>query len=478
MGRRKRRMQDAKRPLLSIFVSVYNLESYIEQCLDSILQQPFQDYEILLFDNGSVDRSIEICEGYAQRHPDKIRYYKLPRPTVVGRPHALAGNRMRGRYFMQVDGDDYLAPGALQQISNAILEKQPDIVAGSFISDVEPNAINRNDAVFEPEKINDVSYEEAVAYLSELPQFHIAPWRYILKRHIIPKFATGKSRLHRKKRINKKWQILRNKNDIPPYCKKHYNWNLGAHGEAKLIVTIFESGQSICFLEKPFYIYRQRAGSISVSPLSMRSGHFLAGSRLLTILWIVERDQWVKHSAFRNKICIEFMELYRQLCFLNTTLEEEQMAEVIQIYKKPLRYLKNCDTAELHALCEQIQLLGAADGLAAYREQQTEKLMAGCKGFSSKSIYIFPTGLCGEATAELLTTQGISVSGFLDNDPSKDGLTIRGRMCSVPKKLQGYSDRDKRNTAVVIATSYPRLSPVLRHQLLEMGIPEENIFIR
>ena len=64
-------MQDAKRPLLSIFVSVYNLESYIEQCLDSILQQPFQDYEILLFDNGSIDRSIEICTGYAQRYPDK-----------------------------------------------------------------------------------------------------------------------------------------------------------------------------------------------------------------------------------------------------------------------------------------------------------------------------------------------------------------------------------------------------------------------
>ncbi|MCI9160196.1 MAG: glycosyltransferase family 2 protein [Anaerotruncus sp.] len=123
-------MQDAKRPLLSIFVSVYNLENYIEECLDSILQQPFQDYEILLFDNGSIDRSIEICTGYAQRYPDKIRYYKLPLPTVVGRPHHLACTRMRGRYFMQIDGDDYLASGALQQISDAILKHRPDIVTG------------------------------------------------------------------------------------------------------------------------------------------------------------------------------------------------------------------------------------------------------------------------------------------------------------------------------------------------------------
>ena len=130
-------MQDAKRPLLSIFVSVYNLESYIEQCLDSILQQPFQDYEILLFDNGSVDRSIEICTGYAQRYPDKIRYYKLPRPTVVGRPHELACRRMWGRYFMQIDGDDYLAPGALQRIADCIQREQADIIMGTFTSIAE-----------------------------------------------------------------------------------------------------------------------------------------------------------------------------------------------------------------------------------------------------------------------------------------------------------------------------------------------------
>ena len=44
-------------------------------------------------------------------------YDKLPRPTVVGRPHELACRRMWGRYFMQIDGDDYLAPGAPSSIN-------------------------------------------------------------------------------------------------------------------------------------------------------------------------------------------------------------------------------------------------------------------------------------------------------------------------------------------------------------------------
>ena len=201
MGRRKRRMQDAKRPLLSIFVSVYNLESYIEQCLDSILQQPFQDYEILLFDNGSVDRSIEICTGYAQRYPDKIRYYKLPRPTVVGRPHELACRRMWGRYFMQIDGDDYLAPGALQRIADCIQREQADIIMGTFTSIAEPGAQVMNDADFEANKINGVSYRDAVLYLAALPRFHTVNWRFILKRRVL--WGNGP---HKSKRLCKKIQ--------------------------------------------------------------------------------------------------------------------------------------------------------------------------------------------------------------------------------------------------------------------------------
>ena len=49
-------------PLLSIHVPVFNLEKYIGQCIESIVNQGFDDYELILIDNGSTDRSIEICE--------------------------------------------------------------------------------------------------------------------------------------------------------------------------------------------------------------------------------------------------------------------------------------------------------------------------------------------------------------------------------------------------------------------------------
>ena len=54
--------------VISIVVPVYKVEKYLERCIDSILMQSFQDYELILVDDGSPDRCGEICEEYAERH--------------------------------------------------------------------------------------------------------------------------------------------------------------------------------------------------------------------------------------------------------------------------------------------------------------------------------------------------------------------------------------------------------------------------
>ena len=61
--------------LISVIVPVYNVENYLERCLDSILGQTFRDLEVILVDDGSEDRSGEICRSYARKDA-RIRYVR------------------------------------------------------------------------------------------------------------------------------------------------------------------------------------------------------------------------------------------------------------------------------------------------------------------------------------------------------------------------------------------------------------------
>ena len=63
-------MDSKTNPLVSILVPVYNVEKYIATCLDSLLAQSYPNIEIVLIDDGSPDRSIEICQEYAKKFPN------------------------------------------------------------------------------------------------------------------------------------------------------------------------------------------------------------------------------------------------------------------------------------------------------------------------------------------------------------------------------------------------------------------------
>ena len=60
-------MDKSSTPLISIIVPVYNVEKYLQRCIDSILAQSFKDFELILIDDGSKDKSGEICDAYEQK---------------------------------------------------------------------------------------------------------------------------------------------------------------------------------------------------------------------------------------------------------------------------------------------------------------------------------------------------------------------------------------------------------------------------
>lgn len=93
-------------PKISVIVPVYKAEKYLHRCVDSLLAQTFQDFEILLVDDGSPDRSGEICDEYAMKDT-RVRVYHKENGGVSSARN-LGLDNARGEYVCFVDSDDYV----------------------------------------------------------------------------------------------------------------------------------------------------------------------------------------------------------------------------------------------------------------------------------------------------------------------------------------------------------------------------------
>lgn len=92
---------------LSVMVPVYNAEKYLDQCISSILAQTETDFELILVDDGSTDRSAAICKQWAKKYPEIVRYiYQENGGELLARRRGLLESR--GEYLYFVDADDYL----------------------------------------------------------------------------------------------------------------------------------------------------------------------------------------------------------------------------------------------------------------------------------------------------------------------------------------------------------------------------------
>lgn len=116
--------------LVSIVVPVYNAEAFLANCIDSIKAQTYQTIEIILIDDGSKDRSAEICREYA-RLDSRIRYIRQENGGVAAaRNHGL--RQVTGSYVLFVDSDDRLVPDAVETMVQAMEEADCDLVISGY----------------------------------------------------------------------------------------------------------------------------------------------------------------------------------------------------------------------------------------------------------------------------------------------------------------------------------------------------------
>ena len=119
-----------KAPLVSIIVPVYNAEKTIDRCVSSILNQSYKDFELLLMNDGSTDRSGSLCDAYEERDSRVHVLHKENTGVSDTRNQGIA--MARGEYLQFADSDDWLAPDAVAGFVRAATEHQCDMVIADF----------------------------------------------------------------------------------------------------------------------------------------------------------------------------------------------------------------------------------------------------------------------------------------------------------------------------------------------------------
>ena len=107
--------------LFSILVPVYNVEKHLDQCIQSILNQSVNDYEVILVDDGSTDSSGSICDQYVNKYPGKIKVIHKQNEGLIS-ARRIGISLAQGAFCLFVDSDDYVEPNWLEIIAKHINE--------------------------------------------------------------------------------------------------------------------------------------------------------------------------------------------------------------------------------------------------------------------------------------------------------------------------------------------------------------------
>jgi glycosyltransferase involved in cell wall biosynthesis len=153
-------MVDTKTPpKISIIVPVHNVEVYLEKCVDSILKQAFNDFEVILVDDGSTDRSGEICDSYAKQDERVVVFHQNYNGVSAARNVGVQS--ARGDYIGFVDSDDYIDQNMYSELYRLCQETDSQIAVCKLGREIDGKLINKGDKPLQLEMDN----EEAMRQL-------------------------------------------------------------------------------------------------------------------------------------------------------------------------------------------------------------------------------------------------------------------------------------------------------------------------
>ena len=329
-------------PKISVILPVYNVENYLSECLDSIVNQTLKDIEIICLNDGSTDNSLSILKEYAS----KDSRIKIIDKENEGQGYArkVGLDIAKGKYILFCDSDDYYAElTAFEELYNYIEKAKVDVVIFDFIQkdEVTQNIIN---------KFSDTYEQNVTLTCREIKNFfdHVALcWQKIYSRNFLTKYDD--------------WFFpKKTKCEDVPF---HY----------QVIVRANFSYFSRCF-----YVWRIRQNSITTKKISSRY--------ILDNLIIIKKIYEITKSVVSN---LEFLDYFYQFFYIRLFhfyIRDSLYIKDIDVIKQIIETIKSFDNSNLFNLKNREAYFYIRAGLRMTIEQYMEYLNGKILKYANEQI--------------------------------------------------------------------------------------------
>lgn len=285
-------------PEVSIIIPVYNVAKYLGCCLDSVLAQTFQNFEVICVNDGSTDNSWEILQQYALK--DKRIKAITQENKGLSEARNTALKAAKGEFIAFIDSDDFIAPEFLTVLLKAQADTNADIIGCDF-----KKIYKETDSLKEVKKFHPKFYADALAVLLHKNNFiHFNVWNKLYKREVI-----GDIRF------------------IPDIYYEDWVFNC----------CVFEQAQGFAWVKEKLYAYRISNGSIMRSDFNEKKlQDYVTGIREVYAYFMANApEKWEKVRNTRISRTVKMM-MNSALRAKNKELCQSTSMYLKELYKQNL----------------------------------------------------------------------------------------------------------------------------------------------
>jgi len=287
---------------VSIVVPIYNVEKYLDKCIDSIVNQTYGDFELILVDDGSTDDSGRIADSWAKKDIRIRNFHTEHKGVAAARNHGI--RRATGAYICFVDSDDWLELTYLEELHGLAQSNKADLVICDFIR-------NSGDIVASQPDTEELVIEDGYEAISNIYSSnyikYVVVWHRIYKREIFANIEFAEGMIHEDEaisafifcaasRIVRTNRVLYNyrTNNVSSIMTRQYNLNrLDILKALEMRMDLFaDKGYKVYYENDSFkYMYKILLNLIEIKKLN---------SDNMDLIKSLKRKYWDKYRESRE----------------------------------------------------------------------------------------------------------------------------------------------------------------------------------